>query len=151
MSSGLTNNRHLDLEIFTKLKGSDLYNVCIVSKYENSLCRSEDFWRRKIRTDFSGLASFKLDDISNKDYYWFMVSNPVIMLSLLVVTSNDQGALLTMLYIFRTLSDERKLYELAYYFYRLRYGKIKDTHYGKIEDTDEEYEMNMTRLPLKWS
>lgn len=152
MNNGVTNNRNLDLEILTKLEVGNLPNICLLNKYEYSLCQGQELWRRKIEVDFPGLASFKLDDISDKDYYLFVVYRPELMLRLLVLGSNNQAELKTMLDIFEKLSDNNELYEIASKYYQLYYGNSKDTaDVSKINQFQRYMNQEMIEYIVSWA
>jgi len=44
----LTGIRDVDIEIILKLDDSELPRVCMVNKYINKICQSDDFWYKKI-------------------------------------------------------------------------------------------------------
>ena len=52
MAKALTGNKDLDMKIINELDDKELMKVCQANKYVNSLCKNDNFWRRRVLLKF---------------------------------------------------------------------------------------------------
>lgn len=70
----LTGRRDTDFIILSKLNDRDLLSVCLINKYVNNLCKSENFWRNRFIAKWSkDDMKYKSDNKSWKHFYLLIV------------------------------------------------------------------------------
>ncbi len=73
MEKSLTKIRDIDLKILSELDDRGLLSFCKVSKYANTLCYNEDFWRSRIIQNYPKAFEFKSKDKTWRNYYLSIV------------------------------------------------------------------------------
>ena len=73
MEKSLTKIRDVDLKILSELDDKSLLSFCKVSKYANTLCYNEDFWRSRIIQNYPKAFEFKSKEKTWRNYYLSIV------------------------------------------------------------------------------
>ena len=69
----LTGSPDTDIEVLLNLDYPDLLNVCQIDSYLNSLCRRDDFWRRKVERDYGpDVAALKPQNETDREQYNYL-------------------------------------------------------------------------------
>ena len=70
----LTGNKDTDMIILKGLDDRDLLSLCSVDQYTSSLCRDENFWKRRTMTKYRNLYKYKPSFMTWKEYYLKIIS-----------------------------------------------------------------------------
>ena len=72
----LSGNKDADLMILSILNDKDLFSLCMVDKYANSLCKVESFWMNRFVNRFGDIAAkYKPENRTWRNHYLKVVSD----------------------------------------------------------------------------
>jgi hypothetical protein len=66
-----TGNKDVDMIILSKLNYNQLFNICLINKYVNDLCKNDNLWKNRFRMEYGDGYGQDLIDSKPKNLSWF--------------------------------------------------------------------------------